>query len=285
MGHDMGQITIQLFYSNTAKGPTKVIDSIKSGLTHLNIQCLSNDNIIENTKKICLSQHNILHSKNISELIIGPNICVLPKEDNVVLAQKYKKFIVPSQWTYDLYSRWIDVSKLAIWPAGIQTEKFIPANNDINKKYDCLIYFKRRSEEDLQFVVSTLNRLNKTYKIIKYNEYDENEFINTIHLSKIGIVIDKAESQGIAIEEMMSCNLPLLVWDIQSWSDQGPENECAATSVPYWDNMCGIKFFNKEELESNIINITNNIYTPRKFILNNLDINTSTQKLLKLLED
>ena len=44
--------------------------------------------------------------------------------------------------------------------------------------------------------------------------YDENEFLNYIKTCKYGIVLDAHESQGFAIQEMLSCNLPLLVWGV-----------------------------------------------------------------------
>ncbi len=42
---------------------------------------------------------------------------------------------------------------------------------------------------------------------------------------------------------MMSLGVPLFVWDLRTWEDQGTEWSVPATSVPYWDDRCGERFY------------------------------------------
>lgn len=146
-----------------------------------------------------------------------------------------------------------------------------------------MIYFKRRDEAELNSVISFLESNNQTYEVIRYGRYQEEHFINTLKKSRYGIVIDKCESQGVAIEEMMSTNLPLLVWDTTIWDDRGEEYAVPATSVPYWDNTCGLKVDKLDELKGVFAVFISSlkIYTPRTYILNNLSLDKSAKNLIE----
>ena len=281
----MGEINkIQIFYSQESNGPGKVVKNLIKGLEKNNVEFILNGEPIIGIKKICLSNHHVLNG-NIDDFFIGPNICTLPIDNGIVMGKKYKKYIVNSDWTYNAYKKWLPEDKLDIWPVGIDTDLF-SNKSEIKKEYDCLIYFKRRNDSDLNFVENFLKNNNQTYNIIKYGSYNEEYFIDLISKSKYGIVIDNCESQGIAIQEMMSCNLPILVWDVKTWNDRGPSLEVSATSIPYWSNKCGEFFFYKEEL-NNIFEIFYSKikeYNPRDFILNNLSLEKKAQDLINILK-
>jgi hypothetical protein len=55
------------------------------------------------------------------------------------------------------------------------------------------------------------------YKIFNYlQRYNEAEYLTYLQSCKYGIWIDAHESQGFALEEALSCNVPLLVWNVSS---------------------------------------------------------------------
>jgi len=193
---------------------------------------------------------------------------------------KYMKILVPSDWVKDLYSRWIPVEKIQVWPCGIDTDLFKPSEKD--KDNDFLIYFKRRNREDLEKIIEYLKGINKKYSIIEYGNYKETEFLNCLSRSKYGIIIDGCESQGIAIQEILSCDIPLLVWDSVIWGDRGKENECSATSIPYWDDSCGEIFHNHYEFLDKIDTLTSNNYSPRNFIIENLTLKDKSLEVIKM---
>lgn len=281
----MGKVDIQIYYSQQSNGPGKVIKNLSKGLSTLDVSYNLNEPPVSGTKKICLSNHSILKS-HIKELFIGPNICTLPIDNKIVMQQEYKKYIVNSNWTFNAYKKWIPESKLDIWSVGIDTDLFCDTSGD-KKEYDCLVYFKRRSETDLNYIKEFLEEKKQTYNIVKYGKYSEDEFINLISKSKYGIVIDNCESQGIAIQEMMSCNLPLFVWDVKFWNDRGEENKVESTSIPFWDDSCGLSFYNKEEMcekwDEFILNLQR--YNPRKYILDNLTLEKQAKEIIKILEE
>jgi glycosyltransferase involved in cell wall biosynthesis len=273
-------MNIGVYFNNTQRGPGKVVSNLLKGFDRNNISYHLNS---DGGKNIIL-QSCIRLTNNISNCLLGPNIVTLPIDSvHIMDFEKYESLLVPSYWVKLLYMRWIPESKIKIWAVGIDTDLFSDKSG-LNKEYDFLIYFKRRSVVELNGLIAILNSMNKTYTLIEYGNYDELQFINAISKSKYGIIIDNTESQGIAIQEMMSCNLPLIVWDVKYWVDRGEEYRCEATSVPYWDIICGEKFYDISYLPECIQKIENMTYNPREYILRNLSIDISTQNIMNILK-
>lgn len=273
-----------IFYTYQSNGPGKVVKNLKKGLDIIGHKYSENNNILNNNDfNIFLQIHPLIKTSAIKNSIIGPNVCVLPIDNDIVLNQEYKKIIVPSEWIKNKYKKWISEDKIEIWSVGIDTD-FFSDKSKKDKEFDCLIYFKRRDESELKFIECFLKEKKQTYKIIRYGNYNELDFIDTISKSKYGIVIDSCESQGIAIQEMMSCNLPLLVWDVKFWNDRGEENKFEATSIPLFNEQCGLFFYEKEELKNkwNDFMLNLNFYNPRNYILENLTLEKKAKELIKI---
>lgn len=278
----MGQVDLQIFFSQTQNGPGKVILNLTKGLDLCKINYELNQAPKDGINKICLSEHSILKTHFIKELYIGPNICTLPIDSKIVMEAKYKKYLVNSKWTYSAYKKWLPDNKLDMWAVGVDTDLFSNFSEE-KKTNDCLIYFKRRNLEDLIFATKMLKKLNQSFEIIEYGNYNEEHFLNSIKKSKYAFVIDNCESQGIAIQEMMSSNLPLFVWDVEFWDDRGEEYKVPASSVPYWDNRCGLKIFYKNEIFDKFYFFINNLnlYSPRDYILEEFQLD---KKALEIIE-
>jgi len=176
------------------------------------------------------------------------------------------------------------------FPFPVNIDKF--NNNDNNdNKTQVLVYFKNRKMEELFLVIKCLEKYNFN-EIVVYNyniKYDETNFINDIKKSKFGVVIAAHESQGFAIEEMLSLNLPLLVWSVLNFNqEEGYEYPpFYATTVPYWDYRCGEVFYVSDELEEyfNIFLSKLHLYKPREFIVENLSVKPCSIRFLNLINN
>ena len=271
---------IQLYLGNTSFGPGKVFANLTKGLKLLRSDYSVNTSYVNpELPAYCLSPHPILLSHS-NLLSIGPNICVLPSDLPVVIEQKYKHFITPCEWTSNLYSRWIEKSKIRVWPVGIDTNDFQPSPNI--KTQDCLLYLKNRPLEEVEEAKRILKKLNQNYSVLEYGKYKEEDFVERISVSRYCFVLGNTESQGIAIQEMMSCDLPLFVWDKTEWDHRGEEFKCAASTVPYWDKTCGIKAdTNIEESFERFLDTIED-YNPRSYIENNFGLEKRASEFLDI---
>lgn len=230
---------VVLLYEYNQNGPGKVIKNLKLGLDKLGVDYTENPQKINTEDKvIALQWHPLVSSVNPNNLLIGPNVCTLPIDNSFIMSQNYKKVVVPSEWIKNKYKKWIPEEKIFVWPVGIDTDYFSDKSN-VEKTFDCLIYYKRRSFEDLTLVTKTLKQYRQTFDIIEYGNYNEIDFINKVSRSKYVFLLDSCESQGIAMQEIMSMNVPMFVWDVTHWTDRGEQFIVEASSIPYWDERCG----------------------------------------------
>jgi hypothetical protein len=194
----------------------------------------------------------------------------------------YKKIIAPSEWVKNKFITKFNLpeDKLAVWPVGI--EEF---NNVREPNYDCLIYFKRRDQSELDAVKKFLVSNGLSYRMVEYGTYGEDGFKQLVNSAKFCFLINGTESQGIAVQEIMSMGVPIIAWDIKEWLDQGEEYRVPATSIPYWDERCGEVFFNIDDLEVTFSKFyaTLDQYDPKAFIKDNLSFECSVKTLLDIL--
>ena len=99
--------------------------------------------------------------------------------------------------------------------------------------------------------------------------------------------MDAHESQGFAIEEALSCNVPLLVWNVTSMNQEfkSSYSNISATTIPYWDERCG-EFFHKSEefIETfNMFLSKLDSYKPREFIFETLTEEICEKKLMEII--
>lgn len=273
---------VVLLYEYNQNGPGKVIKNLKLGLDKLGIDYKENPQKIDDEDKvIALQWHPLASDVNPNNLLIGPNVCTLPIDNNFIMSQNYKKVVVPSEWIKNKYKRWIPEEKIFVWPVGIDTDYFSDKSKE-EKEFDCLLYYKRRSFEDLMLVTKLLKEKKQSFNIIEYGQYSESSFMNLLEKSKYVFLLDNCESQGIAIEEIMSTNTPLFVWDVEHWVDRGEEFKVPATSIPYWDDRCGECEINPKKIKESFHIFLEKFafFKPRDYILENLTLEKKSQDVV-----
>ena len=127
----------------------------------------------------------------------------------------------------------------------------------------------------MQLILDFFQNKNIEIQLFNYSSgYSEEEYLNCLQNSKYGIWIGRHESQGFALEEALSCNVPLFVWNVSSMNQEYGYNyqDIPATVIPYWDERCGEFFYEKENLEEKFHLFESKLetYKPREYILENL---------------
>lgn len=247
-------------------------------------------------------------------LLIGPNIAfdpaeleklipgILTKEDSVL---QFAKLICPSEWVRDFWINRGYKADILIWPVGVDTEQFDPHllraqfSIDTNSiKKDILVYTKGRDQSDIDSAVELLTEQGFTFTVLSYGSYTERELIQHALTHTVGLVIVSSESQGLALEELMALNLPLLVWNIETvnqrtlqpkiipcgtnYTSRNISGNELATSVPYFSSECGIVVKKIDEIVPALQSMLHTLerFHPRTYIENNLSLAKQARDLV-----
>lgn len=207
------------------------------------------------------------------------------------IQDKYR-FVYASNWIKNLGDKYKWHKNSVSRPVWIDTYKYNPVET---KKDKVILYIKKRNPRDVQYCEDILQKLSIEYEIISYDTwYKEEYFMDILKKTKYCIWIWCSETQWIALEEILSMNIPILVWDIRKISDWHPKTEYdknsfewneqkePATSAEYFDDTCGIRFYDKEDLEKNILRFEKdyNKFTPRNYIEKNLSLEKQAKEMI-----
>ena len=225
-----------------------------------------------------------------TKFIFGPQFSVFPDGRLNIIKSTNSVYNLLSDWVVNAWSsfEYCNNLKLVKLPFGVDSEKF-KSIKPVQERSNVFVYFKRRNPSELNYLLSFLQTKNIEIKIFDYvSRYSEEEYLNYLQNSKYGIWLDAHESQGFALQEALSCDVPLLVWNVSSMNQEHNSgyNDIPATTIPYWDEKCGEKFNNINELEETYNKFINNIefYKPREFILENLSVESCENKLIEFIK-
>ena len=190
-------------------------------------------------------------------IIFGASVFSHPVDDpDLLLRLPVAKVLVPCEWVRAMFEPHYHDSVLS-WPVGIDTHTW---NCELNeaKDIDVLVYNKvlwnREScESHLMLpILAELESRGLRTRVIRYGQYVEKEYRKTVKQARCMIFLCEHETQGIAYQQALSCNVPILAWDRGGcWQDPSYYPTRVrfepVTSVPYWDDRCGMKFATVEE--------------------------------------
>ena len=213
------------------------------------------------------------------------------------LLEKYpnvKLVLVPGEWMRKMFEPFYG-DKVLAWPVGIDTEKWKPVN--VEKTNDFLIYDKIRWDTDLfnnsltQPILNILDKNGFSYQFVRYGNYTHDELQGKLAVSKAVIFLCEHETQGLAYQQILATNTPILAWDRGGyWKDPayypGKVKYEPVTSVPYWSDACGEKFESVGEFETKCLLLLKKLelgaYSPREFIMENLTLEKSALAYLNI---
>jgi glycosyltransferase involved in cell wall biosynthesis len=230
-------------------------------------------------------------------IVFGAGIYSHPSDRPKFLKEfpNVKKILVPGEWMRQMFEPFYG-DKVIAWPTGIDTDEW--QRLDEKKIYDFLIYDKIRWEYNLYNkelvdpVIKILNRHKLSYQYIQYGAYIPTELKNKLSQAKAVIFLCEHETQGLAYQQMLSTNTPILAWDRGGyWQDPeyypdrvkyGP-----VSSVPYWDERCGRKFTNAADFEEELVEFLAafDSFKPRDYIVENLSLEICANAYLQIVKD
>jgi len=195
---------------------------------------------------------------------------------------------MPSKQAMNLWKNHFQYKTLPLvfTPFGVDTERFKPTRNN-EERNEVILYYKKRDPAELEFIQAYLKKKEITYKLFEYGKYEENNYFNQLRKTKYIIWVGQHESQGFALQEALSMDVPILVWNAktleQEWGNKKYEGiKIKYETIPYWDSRCGEFFYDKEEFEKTFKKFLKNNYSPREFVLENLSFEKCKEKFNKI---
>ncbi len=184
-----------------------------------------------------------------------------------------------------------------IWPVGIDTYSWTQTDPR-KKKFDFLIYDKIRWQREtvvprlLDAIKLELARRNLTFVEIRYGHYKEEQYKEALQNCRSMIFLCEHESQGLAYQECLASDVPVIAWD-QGWCldpnrfKWGQPN-IPATSVPYFDERCGLRFRDVGEFSERLTEFLDRQrsrqFAPRNYISETLTLEKCSADYLRILE-
>jgi glycosyltransferase involved in cell wall biosynthesis len=231
-------------------------------------------------------------------ILFGTSIYSHPNDDpDLPKRRPIRQVLVPSPWVRDMFAE-VWPGLVSVWPVGIDTDRWSidPASS---RDVDVLIYDKIFWQRDLHLrtliepLHAELSRRRLRVKVLRYGSYREEELFRLSRRVRSMVFLSRHETQGIAAQQMMASGVPLFAWDKGGpWQDPkyaphqvrfGP-----VSSVPYWDERCGAKFADGEDLPAAFDTFWSGVeagsYAPRQMVLDHFTLEKRARAYLELAE-
>lgn len=278
------------------RGPDVVLQSLLRGLTEKGVDFNINPtpaqthcimHVISNPEAVtwAISQKKRHPSK---KLIVGPNVTVLPSDNNRLLENpEIDTILVPSEWTKEAHALASPKIKnsIRIWPAGVS----IPSESDIQtRKNKYILFVKDAPSELVEHVTKLLTTLTLPFDTLRYGTFTQKEYFEKLKAAKGMIYLQKVESQGIALQEAWSFNVPTLVWNKGHFKYPHTNIEVTgAISAPYLSPETGMFFSNIDDVEVKLREFVSHIdsFTPRTYCIDNLSDSVSADIYTKIITE
>ncbi len=215
-------------------------------------------------------------------LLAGPNVVEDVRSENGIVAHEaVDRYIVPSEWVKDLVIG--DCAglkdRVLCWSAGVDSEYWKPTVDSKNRK-QVLIYWKTEPEEFCKEVIAIVEEEGMSPVLLQYGKYSIGEYKELLDRSAYSIFISRSESQGIALAEAWSMNVPTLVFDPGEFFFGG-RTIYNVSACPYLTQSTGLKWKTTTDLR-NIIRDKNAFagFAPREYVLNQFTDEYSARQLI-----
>jgi hypothetical protein len=243
---------------------------------------------------IGLGRHVLQGYDRPNPILAGVAVAAHPAEW-VTLFEDYPVayYVVHCDWVATMYERHYG-PRIVKWAVGIDTNNWLPSQQAV-KTVDFLVYDKVRWDHDrvhgamIEPILDSLRRRGLTYEVIRYGSYRPEQFKAALERCRSMLFLCEHETQGLAYQQAMSCDVPILAWDPGAWLDpwrfRYGEQYVPATSVPFFDHRCGLTFTGVPDFDSRLDEFLRRRtgLAPRTYVLENLTLAGCAQKYLELL--
>ena len=223
--------------------------------------------------------------------VLGPALYDHPAQAPTLMDDpRFRSYLVTCDWMYDLFEP-VYGDRVATWHAGMVTDDWVDTST-LPKDIDILVYDKVRWNRDrfgpelIEPIQREFARRSLRVETIRYGAYTHEQYQRLLARSKGMLFLCEHETQGMAYQEAMASNVPVLAWDQGYWLDpRRPEytdQPVRATSVPYFSETCGERFAGIEDFAGALERFLARQaeYRPRDYVREHLSLRGSAARYL-----
>jgi glycosyltransferase involved in cell wall biosynthesis len=172
------------------------------------------------------------------------------------------------------------------WFAGIDVDTWTDTRS-CQKDIDFLIYDKIRwnreklATELIDPIEQVLTRHGLRVATIRYKYHDHTTYRRLLEGARAMLFLCEHETQGLAYQEALASNVPVLAWDNGYWLDplwhRMGERMIPASSVPFFATDCGERFPDLAGFEPALMRFLDRLPSlrPREYVINHLSMRQS----------
>lgn len=267
-------------------GEMVVLRSLRSGLRLLghDVDCMPKHGTYYDICHVISGRNSwkwaILNRNKFAFFIAGPNLITLPYEISQFPGRHMLNlYLQPCQWACELFvaaKEFLNI-RVSVWACGVNSQDWAEKNS---KKNFYLIYIKNNLPI-VSEITHEMDKLSINYKTIFYGSYSKIKYKKLLSESIAMIYISESESQGVALLEAWSCNVPTYVFRaIKYYGD----SQVPSSAAPYLEEKCGDFFMDVKELINLLINnIIATSKKPRAYVLQNFTDEICAKKYLEVI--
>jgi len=276
---------------NIKRGPDTVMESLMRGLKEINLSFGVNTmpkdgdivHVLSNVEALRFAINQKEKGLKI-KIVAGPNLIVLPYEENLILENaNIDSILLPSPWTVEFYKRFIhkNSQKIHTFPSGVS----IPKLQKMESGKDCILLKKQVPESMFSKVIGILKKKNIKFEALEYGKFNQKEYFSKLESAKFLIYLQQVESQGLAIQEAWARDVPTLVWNKGEFTYPTGEKVTGNISAPYLTEKSGMFFSGENDFEEKLKIFVEKLpnFEPRKYCVENLSDRASAEKYASIL--
>ena len=224
--------------------------------------------------------------------LLGPSLYDHPLQAPRLMEDpRFRKYLVLADWMRAMFEPAYG-DTLASWFAGIDINRWDDTRG-LAKDIDVLVYDKIRWDRYV-LVPGLLEKLrekiaarNLRIAELRYGLHDHATYENLLRRSRFMLFLCEHETQGLAYQEALASNVPVLAWDFGIWADPlwklAGTSTIPASSVPFFSDACGETFQTLAGFDAALDRILEREvdYRPRAFVAAALSMDRSSEIYLR----
>jgi hypothetical protein len=223
----------------------------------------------------------------IGYLVAGPVNGLFPSDcDGMLLRPELDCVIVPSDWVLELCASEAPElrRKLRVCPCGVDAADWAPAREAVSRR--AVVYWKSGPESFCDEVQARVAAHGLEPVRVRYGSYDRSGFKDLLDGAAIAVFLSSYETQGLALAEAWSMNVPTLVWNPRGPAEWRGRTFQSGSSCPYLTPATGLAWRTLDELDCGLAGALRNMrqFEPRTWVLAHMTDAICAGMLYRLVE-